>query len=48
MNAWVIFWGIMIFFSIVSFTYMSVKVVVKGFAEMKSMFVQLEKDNNKN
>lgn len=43
MNLWEYFWLVTILFSIVSFTYMSIKVVYKGFAEMKEMFVQLMK-----
>ena len=43
MNLWEYFWAAVILFSIISFTYMSIKVVYKGFAEMKEMFVQLMK-----
>ena len=41
MNLWVYFWGAVILFSIVSFTYMSIKVIYKGLAELKEMFESL-------
>ncbi len=41
MNLWEYFWGAVILFSIISFTYMSVKVVYKGLAELKEMFRDL-------
>ena len=41
MNLWEYFWAIVITFSIVSFTYMSVKVIYKGLAELKEMFKSL-------
>lgn len=43
MGLWEIFWLTVIIFSIVSFTYMSVKIVYKGWAEMKEMFASLMK-----
>jgi hypothetical protein len=43
MNLWEYFWLAVIIFSIVSFTYMSIKIVYKGFAEMKEMFESLNK-----
>jgi len=42
MNLWEYFWGAVIFFSIVSFTYMSIKVIYKGLAELKEMFESLK------
>ncbi len=42
MNLWEYFWIVIIFFSITSFTYMSVKVIYKGFAELKEMFENLK------
>lgn len=41
MNLWEYFWIVIISFSIVSFTYMSVKVVYKGLDELKDMFNSL-------
>ncbi len=43
MNFWEYLWGIVILFSILSFAYLSLKVVYKGFAELKEMFKLLEK-----
>lgn len=42
MNLWEYFWGAIILFSIISFTYMSIKVVYKGMAELKKMFSDLK------
>ena len=42
MNLWEYFWLTVIVFSIVSFTYMSIKVIYKGFGEMKEMFESLK------
>ncbi len=42
MNLWEYFWLAFIIFSIVSFTYMSVKIVYKGLFEMKEMLKHLE------
>ena len=42
MKAWEIIWAIIILFSILSFTYMSVKILYKGFDELKQMFKNLE------
>ena len=43
MSLWIYFWGIVILFSVVSFAYMSVKILYKAVAELKSMFHMLEK-----
>ncbi|GEM_PF-1693951 len=49
MNFWEIFWGLVVLFSIISFTYMSVKILYSGFPELKEMFTALnEKANGKN
>lgn len=45
MSFWVYFWGAVILFSILSFTYMSLKVIYKGLAELKEMLTQLENVN---
>jgi hypothetical protein len=42
MNLWEYFWGAVIIFSILSFTYMSGKVIYKGWAELKEMFENLK------
>lgn len=42
MGFWEIFWLSVIIFSIISFTYMSVKIVYTGFDEMKEMFEKLK------
>lgn len=41
MGLWEIFWLVVIIFSIISFTYMSIKIVYKGLAELKEMFINL-------
>ncbi len=46
MNLWEYFWLAVIIFSIVSFTYMSIKIVYKGLAEMREMFDSLNKADN--
>lgn len=43
MNLWEYFWLSIIIFSIISFAYMSIKVIYKGFAELKEMFNSLSK-----
>jgi len=42
MSIWEYFWGVIIIFSVISFSYMSFKVVYKGFSEMKEMFDNLK------
>jgi len=42
MSAWIIFWGLVVLFSLLSFTYMSVKILIKSIAELKSMFGTLD------
>lgn len=42
MVAWSIFWGIVVLFSLLSFTYMSGKILIKSVAELKSMFRTLD------
>ena len=38
MTMWIVIWGIIILFSLISFTYMSVKILYKGIGELKEMF----------
>ncbi len=40
--SWEIFWETTIWFSIVTFTYLSVVALIKGIAEMKQMFKRME------
>jgi len=42
MSAWIIFWGIVVLFSIISFAYMSGKILIKSVAELKEMFSVLD------
>ena len=35
---WIIIWTIFIVFSLIGFTYMSIKILYKGIAELKEMF----------
>ncbi len=42
MSGWIIFWAIIIIFSLLSFTYMSIKILYRGLPELKSMFKNLE------
>ena len=42
MLLWEYFWLLVIIFSVISFTYMSIKIVYKGLAEMKEMFESLK------
>ena len=44
MSFWEIIWFGVVIFSIASFTYMSVKIVYKGFAELKEMLTSLNID----
>jgi len=41
MNAYIIFWIIVISFSLASFTYMSFRMLYKGIPELRDMFRQL-------
>ena len=38
MNAYIIFWAIVILFSLITFTVMSFKILYQGFPELLSMF----------
>jgi len=44
---WTIFWAITILFSLVSFIYMSAKILYFGIGELKEMFEQLTKQQEK-
>ncbi len=43
MEFWEYFWGITILFAVISFGYLSVKIVFRGWEEMKQMFDILNK-----
>lgn len=45
MNFWTIFWGIIILFSLLAFTFMSLRILYKGIGELKEMFQMLKKRN---
>ena len=42
MNAWIIFWAVIIIFSVLSFSYMSIQVLYKGLDELRYMFKRLD------
>ena len=44
MNGYVIFWTVVIVFSLISFTFMSFKVLFKGWPELLEMFDSIKKD----
>jgi hypothetical protein len=44
---WIKIWSIVILFSLVSFTFMSIKILYKGIAELKEMFrILIEEKRN--
>ena len=45
MTVWIVIWGIVILFSLLAFTFMSVKILFKGIGELKEMFHMLKKRN---
>ena len=45
MTTWTVIWGIIILFSLVGFTLMSAKILVKGIGELREMFEMLKKRN---
>ncbi len=47
MSLWIYFWGIVVLFSLASFSYMSVKILILAVAELKTMFRTLEQGQNK-
>ncbi len=46
MEFWEIFWIVNIIFAIVSFTILSVRVLIKGYGEVKDMLSSLETNDN--
>lgn len=48
MKFWEIFWLIAVLFSLISFLYMSIKVLYKGIFELKYMFKTLDEEQEKN
>ncbi len=47
MSGWEIFWAVVIGFSMLSFTYMSVKMLYFGLPELKEMFTSLSEEQLK-
>ena len=45
MSSWEIFWVTVISFSVLSFTYMSIKMLYFGLPELKQMFSELGEEN---
>ncbi len=46
MGFWEIFWIANIIFALVSFTVLSVRVLIKGYGEVKEMLSALDSDNS--
>lgn len=46
MKIWELFWLIIILFSLLSFTYMSVKILYKGYPELIDMFHDLKNSDD--
>ncbi len=44
MKFWEIFWLLVVLFSVLSFTYLSLKILIKGWPELKEMFSALSKE----
>lgn len=42
--SWEIFWAVVVVFSVFSFTYMSFRIIILGFPELKEMFLSLSSD----
>ncbi len=38
MKGWIFFWATVILFSLISFTYLSLKILIKGWPELREMF----------
>ena len=45
MSGWEIFWLIIISFSVLSFSYMSLKMLYRGFPELKEMLTELGEEH---
>ena len=48
MKGYILFWSIVIFFSLISFIYMSFRMLYKGVPELKDMFNQLKETKKNN
>lgn len=48
MKTYIIFWAVIIGFSFISFTYMSLKMLIWGLPELREMFRQLKRTRLKN
>ena len=47
MDFWEIFWAAVIIFSVLSFTYMSAKMLILGVPELKEMFSALNEEHQR-
>jgi len=47
MSGWEIFWAVVIAFSALSFTYMSIKILYFGLPELKEMFSTLSEEHKR-
>ena len=47
MKIWIYLWAIIVLFSLISFTYMSIKILYSGYAELKIMLTTLENEQEK-
>ena len=47
MEFWEMFWMVNIFLALVSFTLLSVRVLIKGYGEVKNMLSSLEKGSDR-
>ena len=45
---WIYIWMAVVFFSLISFTLMSAKILYSGYAELKSMLSSIENDDEEN
>lgn len=45
METWTVIWAIIISFSLISFTYLSIKILIKGLGELKYMLSRVEQED---
>ena len=45
MGTWTVIWAIIISFSLISFTYLSIKILFKGLGELKYMLSRVEQED---
>ncbi len=46
MEVWIVIWAAIIIFSLTSFTYLSLKILYKGFGELKYMLSKIKNNDN--